>query len=113
MIFSIGAVFNTVYTLSHPDEFYGGFADGAWFGRGRWFVNNVVLPNGTIFTILVIAFQVTVAVLIFTRGNLATAALFAGAGFAFLAALASSPGGTVGNLVLAAIQSILAFARIT
>jgi hypothetical protein len=34
------------------------------------------------------------------------------AGFALLAALASSPGGTMGNLVPAAAQMILAFGRI-
>ena len=112
MIFSIGAVFNTVYTLSHTDEFYGSFADGAWFGPARWFVNHVVLPNATWFTLLVILFQVAVAVLIFTRGDLATIALFAGATFALLAALASNPGGTIGNMALAAIQLFLALARV-
>ncbi len=112
MIFSIGAVFNTVYTLSHSDEFYGSFAEGAWFGPARWFVDRVVLPNATAVTVLVVVFQVTVAVLIFTRGDLATVALFAGAGFALLVALASNFGGTIGNLILAAIQLLLAFARI-
>lgn len=112
MIFSIGAVFNTVYTLSHTDQFYGSFSEGAWFGPARWFVNRVVLPNATVFTIFVIVFQMTVAVLLFTRGDLATVALFAGAGFALLAALASNVGGTVGNLVLAALQLTLALARI-
>jgi hypothetical protein len=63
VIFSIGAVFNSVYTLSHSDQFYGSFAEGAWFGPARWFVDHVVLPNATVFTILVIVFQVTVAVL--------------------------------------------------
>lgn len=113
MIFSAGAVFNTVYTLSHSDEFYASFAGGAWFAPARWFVNNVVLPNAAAFTILVIGFQGTVAVVIFTRGDLTTAALFAGAGFAFLAGLASNPGGTIGNFALAAIQLILALARVT
>ena len=112
VVFLIGAVFNTVYTLSHTDEFYGSFAESAWFGPARWFVNHVVLPNGTAFTIFVILFQATVAILIFTRGDLATVALFAGAGFALLAAFASNIGGTIGNLSLAAIQFFLAFARI-
>ena len=112
MIFAIGAVFHTVYTLSHTDEFYGSFADGAWFGPARRFVNQVVIPNATFFTILVIVFQVTVAALIFTRGDLATVALFAGAGFALLAAMASNTGGTIGNMALAGIQWVLAVARI-
>lgn len=111
MIFAVGAVFNTVYTLSHSQEFYGSFADGAWFGPARWFVDRVVLPNATVFTTLVIVFQVVVAVSIFTRGDLATMALFAGAGFALLAAMASNIGGTIGNLVLGAIQLVLGLTR--
>ena len=34
----VGAVFNATYTLGHGDDFYGGFARGAWFAPGRWFV---------------------------------------------------------------------------
>lgn len=70
-----------------------------------------MLPNTIVFTILVIAFQITIAIMIFTRGDIVTVALLAGAGFALLAALASNPGGTIGNLVLAAIHLLLAFAR--
>jgi hypothetical protein len=111
VVFGIGAVFNTVYTLSHTDEFYGSFAEGAWLAPGRWFVNQVVLPNATVFTIAVILFQVAVAATILTRGDLVTSALVAGAAFAMLAAFASSPGGTIGNLALAAIQIVLALSR--
>lgn len=68
-MFSIRAVFNTVHTLSHTDEFYGSFADGAWFGPASWFVNDVVIPNAVVFTILVVAFQVSVAAFIFTRAT--------------------------------------------
>ena len=46
--------------------------------------------------------------MILTRGDLVTAALIAGSVFSVLAALASSPGGTVGNVMLAAIQVVLA-----
>lgn len=113
VIFTIGAGFNAVYTFAHTDEFYGSFADGAWLTPGRWFVTHVVLPNGKAFTLLVIVFQMSVAVLVFTRGDLVSIALFAGTGFALLAALASSPGGTIGNLALAAIQLVLALARVS
>jgi len=111
VLFAIGAVFNTVYTLRNSDEFYGGFAEGAWLKPARWFVDDVVIPNATVFTVLLILFQIAVAVLILTRGDLVTAALVAGATFAVLAALASNLGGTVGNLSLAAIQIALALAR--
>ena len=111
VLYAVGAIFNTAYTLRNGDEFYGSFAEGAWFRPARWFVNEVVLPNATIFTVLLIVFQVAVAVLILSRGDLVAAALVGGATFSVLAALASSPGGTVGNLVLAVIQIALALAR--
>lgn len=53
-------------------------------------------------------FQLAVAVAILTRGDLVPAALLSGASFAVLAAVASSPGGTIGNLSVAAIQAALA-----
>lgn len=111
VIYGVGAVFNSVYTLSHGDEFYGSFADGAWLGPARWLVDNVVLSNTTVFTAALIVFQIAVAVTILTRSELVVAALIAGAAFSVLAALASSPGGTVGNLLLAALQAALAFSR--
>ena len=108
VLYAVGALFNFIYTRSHAQEFYGSFATGAWFGPGRRLVSRVVLPNATVFTTVLIVFQVVAAVTILTRGDLVTAALVAGAVFAVLVALASSPSGTVGNLVLAAIQIILA-----
>lgn len=111
LLYGAGAVFNTVYTLSHRDEFYGSFSDGAWLSPARWLIDNVVLPNATLFTVLLIVFQAAVAIAILSRGDLVVAALLAGATFSILAALASSPGGTVGTLVLAAIQLFLAFSR--
>jgi hypothetical protein len=111
VLFAAGAVFNTVYTRSHSDEFYGSFADGAWLSPARSFINNVVLPNATVFTAVLIVFQVLVAIAILSRGDLVTAALYAGAAFAAVAALASNPGGTAGNLALAAIQLALALSR--
>ena len=111
LLFSAGAIFNSVYTLRHSDEFYGSFADGAWLNPARWFVEEVVIPNARVFTVLLILFQVAVAAMILTRGDLVGTALVAGAAFAALAALASSPGGTIANLVLAAVQVALAASR--
>lgn len=111
VLFGIGAVFNAGSTLRHGDEFYGSFVDGAWFGPGRWIVDRVVRPNAVVFTVLLIAFQVAVATLILSRGELVTAALLAGGVFSTLAALASSPGGTASNLVLAAILFVLVAAH--
>ncbi len=110
-IYLIGAVFNSVWTMRHTDEFYGGFADGAWFGPARSLIRDVVIPNARVFTVALIVFQLAIGVLILTRGDLVTPALVAGGTFAGLAALASSPGGTAGNMILAALQFALAAAR--
>lgn len=111
VLFGVGAAFNTAYTLRRGDKFYGSFADGAWLSPARRVITHAVLPNATVFTVGLILFQVTVAALILIRGDLVTSALVAGAAFAVLAALASSPGGTLGNLVLAAIQIALVASR--
>ncbi len=108
LLFGVGGVFNAVYTLRHGDEFYGSFAIGAWFPPARSLVERVVIPNAGVFTVILILFQVAVAIMILSRGSLVTAGLVAGAVFSGLAALASSPGGTVGNLALAAILITLA-----
>ena len=110
-LYGIGAVFNTAYTLSHGDEFYGSFSKGAWFGPARWAVDHIVLPNAVVFTVALILFQAAVAIMILSRGDLVAVALFAGAVFSVVAALASSPGGTLANLALAAMQTSLALSR--
>jgi hypothetical protein len=111
VVFLVGATFNVAWTLTHADEFFGGFADGAWSRPAESLMRDFIIPNGRRITILIIVFQVTIGVLILTRGQLVTPALVAGGLFAVAAALVSSPGGTAGNLVLAAIQFGLAFAR--
>lgn len=57
VVFAAGAVFNTVYTLRHTTEFYEDFAEGAWFGPAESIIRTVIIPNGTLFTALPIAFQ--------------------------------------------------------
>lgn len=111
VLYAIGALFNTVYTLRHGEDFYGSFATGAWLSPARRVVERVVLPNATLFTILLILFEATVAALILTRGEFVAPALIVGAAFAGLAALASSPGGTAGNLALSVVQIVLAASR--
>ena len=100
-----------MHALRHTTEFYEGFADGSWLEPAASFIRTVIIPNGTLFTVALITFQITISILIFTRGDLVAAALFAGGTFALVVALFSSPGGAIGNLVLAAIQFGLAAAR--
>ncbi len=111
VLYFFGAVFNTVYTLRHTRKFYGAFLSGAWLEPARSFLRTVVLPNATVFTMALILFETTVAILILGQGDLAGPALVAGTVFCIIAAVVSSPGGTVGNLALAAIQTALALAR--
>lgn len=111
MAYGVGAVFNTAYTLGHGGDFYGSFARGAWFGPGRWLVERVVLRKPAVFTVLLVIFELTLAIMILTRTELVTPALYAGAGFCVVAALVSSPAGTAANLSLAAIQLLLATTR--
>jgi len=111
VLYVVGAVFSTVYTLGQSDRFYGSWVEGAWHEPARWFLRNVILPHAKGFTVALILFETTVAALILGQGDLAGPALVAGTVFCIMAAVVSSPGGTVGNLALAAIQTALALAR--
>ena len=108
VVYAVGAVFNAVYTLGHGDDFYGGFVRGAWFGPGRWLVDHVVLSEPTVFTALLILFELSLAAMLLSRTELVTTALDAGAAFCIVVALVSSPGGTAANLALAVVQLLLA-----
>jgi hypothetical protein len=80
-------------------------------GAGVVFLRTVILPHAEAFTVPLILFERTVAILILGQGDLAGPALVAGTVICIIAAVVSSPGGTVGNLALAAIQTALALAR--
>jgi hypothetical protein len=111
LLFLVGAIFNALYTRTHGDEFYGSFAEGAWFAPSRAFVRRFVIPHSRPFTFLLIAFQLLVAFAILSRGSFVVYGLYAGAAFALGAAVVSSVGGAIANLVLAAVQFLLAFTR--
>ena len=111
ILYAVGAVFNSVWTLRHSAEFYGDFADGAWLSPARWVIRNLVIPNGTLFTVLLIVFQASVAIAILTRGDLVTVALLAGGTFSLFVAFFSNPAGSVAGLALAVIQFALALTR--
>ena len=107
-LFLLGAVFNSVYTFRHGDDFYGSFATNAWLPAAGRLIRRVVMPHSKVFTIMLIAFQVVVAALIFAGGDLARIGFTLGAVFSLLAALVSSKGGAVGNLVLGCLMAFLA-----
>ena len=111
LLFLVGAIFNVSYTLRHGEEFYGSFAASAWFRPSRKLVRSVVIPRSKLFTILLVALQVSIAVTILSRGNLVQYGLIAGAVFSLAAVLVSNVPGAIANLALAALQVFLAFTR--
>jgi hypothetical protein len=111
LLFLVGAIFSVSYTLRHGEEFYGSFAASAWFRPTRRLVRSVVIPQAKLFTILPIALQVSVAVMILSRGSLVRPGLLVGALFALAATSVSNVPGAVANLALAVVQALLAFAR--
>jgi hypothetical protein len=111
LLFMVGAIFNVSYTLRHGEEFYGSFATSAWFGPSRKLVRSIVIPQAKLFTILLVALQVSIAVTILSRGNLVQYGLIAGAVFSLAAVFVSNVPGAIANLALAALQVFLAFTR--
>lgn len=110
-LFLVGAAFNAVYTLGHTNDFYGSWANNAWFGWARSLLRDQVIPNGVAVTVVVIGCQAAIAALILSRSDLVEAGLVGGGVFAVGAAVFSSPGGFGANLALALAQFGLASTR--
>ena len=111
LLYLIGAVFNFLYTLRHGDQFYGSFAEKAILIPSRQLVRRMVIPRATLFTGLLIAFQLLVALSILSRGTLVEPGLIAGAVFCFGAMLVSNASGAAANLLMALAQMYLACTR--
>jgi hypothetical protein len=108
LVFVVGAIFNSLYTFKHGEEFYGSFADSAWFPPAGTLMRRIVIPNASLFTIILVLIQLSVATLILTRGNFVSIGLIEGGMFSLIAALVSSKGGAIANLALAALLGFLA-----
>lgn len=111
LLYFIGAIFNSLYTFRHGDEFYGSFAKGTLLPPVRVFINRIVIPNSKPFTLLLIGFQLVTAFAILSRGPYASYGLYAGALFCLVAAVASNVAGAAANLVLAVAQYLLAYSK--
>ncbi len=111
ILYLIGAIFNSVYTLRHGEEFYGSFADKAILTPAKLLIEKVVIPRARIFTILLIVFQLIVALCILSRGPLVIPGLIAGAIFNFAVVFVSNPSGAIASLVMAVVQLYLALTR--
>ena len=111
LLYLIGAVFNTIYTYRHGKEFFGSFAENAWFKPGKWFITKFVLPTPRVFTVTLILFQLLVAIAILSRGPFVAAGLLAGVVFSLYAVFVSDVRGAVVNIGLAVIQFYLVSLR--
>jgi hypothetical protein len=74
------ATYNATVTLSNTAEIYKALADLSWPGFD-WLVLHVVQPVGVPFTVLLIAFEVGVAVLVLSKGRRVRLGLLATLGF--------------------------------
>ena len=111
LFFLVGAIFNIAYTLRHGEEFYGSFAENAWFPLSSILMRRLVIPRATLFTILIVGLQIGVATLILSRGDFVQIGLIVGCLFSLAAAFVSSTGGAIGNLALAVMMALLAFSH--
>jgi len=104
------AVFNTVYTLPRSDQL-DGYAEGAWFQFLEDFMRDVFMPNGDLFMILVIAFEVAVAVLILSRGSYVDAGVVASVLWVVAVLPFLAWPYLITNLVLALMQGVILLRR--
>jgi hypothetical protein len=80
LVFLAGATFNLLVILRHPESLRG-FADLAVLDFLRVLILEWVVPYGTLFVGLLIAFEVTVGVLLLARGMAVRLALVAALAF--------------------------------
>lgn len=111
VLYLIGAVFNSLYTLRHGDELYGSFADKAILAPAKYLIQKVVIPHARLFTLLLIVFQLVVAFCILSRGELVKPGLIAGAIFTFAVVFVSNAPGAIANLVMSIVQLYLGLTR--
>jgi len=111
VLFLIGAVFNSLYTMKHGAEFYGSFSEKALLPPARALVRNIVIPRDRPFTGVMILLQLAVAACILSRGPLAVPGLLAGAVFALGAVLVSNFGGALANLAMGLLLAYLGLTR--
>ena len=111
VFYIIGAGFNFAYTRKHGQEFYGRFAEGAWFTPAKWFITKFVIPNPRMFTTTLILFQLFVGIALLNQGAYVGLGLLAGTAFCLYAVFVTNVPGAIANLILTVLQFYLASAR--
>ena len=111
VLYGIGAVHQALFVLQDSAAFYVAMADQSWLAPAATFVDEFLVPNSVAVTLLVAAFQATLAIAILSRGTMVRPALIAGGVFSIIGALTGSPAETVGYGLLAVAHFWLASAR--
>jgi len=111
VLYAIGAVHQAFFVLPDSTAFYVAMADQAWLAPAATFVEELLVPNSVAVTVLVAAFEATLAIAILSRGAMVRPALIAGGAFSIVGALTGSPAETVGYGLLAVVHFWLASAR--
>ena len=110
-LYATGAVFQAFDTLRKSEEFYLVMAEQSWLRPAELFIERALVPNSFAVTVLVVIFQASLAIAIFSRGAAVRPALMAGGVFSIVGALTGGPAETVGYAILALIHFRLASKR--
>ncbi len=110
-LYATGAVFQAFDTLRKSEEFYRVMAEQSWLRPAELFIESALVPNSFAVTVLVVIFQASLAIAIFSRGAAVRPALVAGGVFSIVGALTGGPAETVGYAILALIHFRLASKR--
>jgi hypothetical protein len=108
LAYLFGGIANFLYLRRHG---FGRIADRAWLPPSRRFIQSVVIPHSTFFTVLLFIFQELVAIAILSRGPFVVYGLVAGAIFSLWAVLVGNPVESITYFLLAAAQFFLAYTR--
>jgi hypothetical protein len=84
-----------LFVLRSSEDFYVTMADRAWIEPAEGFIQNFLIPNSYIVTILVVVFQGLVAFAILSRGPFVAPALVAGGVFSLVGAFTGNPAETI------------------
>jgi len=102
----VAAVFNAFYTLSVADTAYwpDGFGETTWLAPYAWLLEHVIQPNGVLFTIGLVVFEVILGLHLLARGRRAEDGLLVATVFVLLLIPALGFPNWLVNVGLAALQ---------
>jgi len=101
VLYALGTTYQGLFVLRSSQDFYLTMADRAWIEPAEVFIEDFLVPNSLVVTILVVVFQGVLAVAILSRGSFVAPALMAGGVFSLVGAFTGNPAETVGYVGLA------------